>query len=348
MANDNHHVIVAADPAELAKMAAERVIARISANAGRAAICLTGGSGPKQLYQLLATDAYRSRIPWDHVHWFIGDDRFVAVDDPLNNMAMARRLFLDRCAPADTIHPIPTDAADPEDAARRYESELKSYYGFSRLNPGRPLFDLVLMGVGPDGHTASLFPGYPAVDETERWVVGVPMAHVEPFVPRVTLTLPVLCSCHEMLFEAAGADKRAILTRVFEGEDLPANRACTMARASGWSIKRRCRRIFVGDDTGKLPCALVVMGVSGSGKSTIAEKLAERLDWTYEDADRFHPASNIAKLSAGQPLTDEDRWPWLQAIADEIDRVCEAGEHAVIACSALKRAYREILVHGTK
>jgi 6-phosphogluconolactonase len=226
MVNDNRHVIAVADPAELAKVAADRVIARISANAGRAAICLTGGSSPQQLYQLLATDAYRSRIPWDHVHWFIGDDRFVAADDPLNNMAMARRLFLDRCAPADTIHPIPTDAADPEDAAHRYESELKSYYGFSRLNPARPLFDLVLMGVGPDGHIASLFPGYPALDETERWVVGVPQANVEPFVPRVTLTLPVLASCREMLFEAAGADKRAILTRVFDGEDLPANRVC--------------------------------------------------------------------------------------------------------------------------
>jgi gluconokinase len=88
------------------------------------------------------------------------------------------------------------------------------------------------------------------------------------------------------------------------------------------------------------------MGVSGSGKSTIADSLAERLVWTYEDGDRFHPASNVAKMSAGQPLTDEDRWPWLQAIADEIDRVCEAGERAVIACSALKRAYRDILVHG--
>jgi gluconokinase len=88
------------------------------------------------------------------------------------------------------------------------------------------------------------------------------------------------------------------------------------------------------------------MGVSGSGKTTIADKLAERLSWTFEDGDRFHPASNVAKMSAGQPLTDEDRWPWLQAIADEIDRVCNAGQHAVIACSALKRAYREILVHG--
>jgi gluconokinase len=102
----------------------------------------------------------------------------------------------------------------------------------------------------------------------------------------------------------------------------------------------------VADEPHKMPCALVVMGVSGSGKSTIAESLAERLAWTFEDGDRFHPASNVAKMSAGQPLTDEDRWPWLTAIAEEIDRVCGAGEYAVIACSALKRAYRDILVHG--
>ena len=81
------------------------------------------------------------------------------------------------------------------------------------------------MGVGPDGHTASLFPGDPALDETARWVVGVAKANVEPFVPRVTLTLPALDSCREMLFEVAGAEKRAILTRVFGGENLPANRA---------------------------------------------------------------------------------------------------------------------------
>ena len=94
------------------------------------------------------------------------------------------------------------------------------------------------------------------------------------------------------------------------------------------------------------PCALVVMGVSGSGKSTIADRLAARLGWRYEDADRFHPPANVAKMSAGQPLTDEDRWPWLQAIADEIDRLSAAGQRAVVACSALKRSYRDILVHG--
>ena len=95
-----------------------------------------------------------------------------------------------------------------------------------------------------------------------------------------------------------------------------------------------------------MPCGLIVMGVSGSGKSTIGEALAERLGWTFEDGDRFHPPGNVARMSAGHALTDEDRWPWLQAIADEIDRVCQAGGRAVIACSALKRAYREVLVHG--
>jgi gluconokinase len=94
------------------------------------------------------------------------------------------------------------------------------------------------------------------------------------------------------------------------------------------------------------PRALIVMGVSGSGKTTIGEQLAARIGWRYEDADTFHPASNVAKMSAGQPLTDEDRWPWLRAIAAEIDRTIEAGERIVIGCSALRRVYRDILVHG--
>jgi 6-phosphogluconolactonase len=218
-------VITVADPAALATTAADRLMTRIEANSGRIAICLAGGSSPKRLYQLLVTPAYRNRIPWRRVHWFIGDERFVPVNDPLNNMAMARKVFLDECAPHANIHPISTDAASPDESARRYEAELKSFHGADRLDSAKPLFDLVLLGVGPDGHTASLFPGDPAVDEPERWVVGVAKAHVEPFVPRVTLTLPALASCREMLFEVAGEEKRAILTRVLGGENLPANRA---------------------------------------------------------------------------------------------------------------------------
>src|SRR3984957_1537199 len=107
MANDNRQVITVSDPAALAKAAAERVLARIAANSDRVAICLTGGSSPKQLYQLLANDLYRIRIPWQRVHCFIGDERFVPEADPLNNMSMARHLFLDRFAPQANIHPIP-------------------------------------------------------------------------------------------------------------------------------------------------------------------------------------------------------------------------------------------------
>jgi carbohydrate kinase (thermoresistant glucokinase family) len=101
----------------------------------------------------------------------------------------------------------------------------------------------------------------------------------------------------------------------------------------------------VNNPTSELPCALVVMGVSGSGKSTIGEALGRRLGWRYEDGDSFHPAANVAKMSAGQPLTDEDRWPWLEAIAAEIERCRQEGQHIIIACSALKKAYRDILVH---
>jgi len=235
--NDNRHVIAVSDSAELARAAAERVLARIAANGGRVAICLTGGSSPEHLYQLLAADPCKSQIPWQRVHWFIGDERFVPENDPLHNMAMARRIFLDRRAPTANIHPIATDTTDPDQAARRYERELKSFYGADRLDPARPLFDLVLMGIGPDGHTASLFPGSPAVEETKRWAVGVPKANVEPFVPRVTLTLPALGSCREMLFEVAGAEKRAILTRVLAGENLPASRARSIGETI-WLVDR--------------------------------------------------------------------------------------------------------------
>lgn len=92
------------------------------------------------------------------------------------------------------------------------------------------------------------------------------------------------------------------------------------------------------------PAVVVVMGVSGSGKSTVASLLAGRLGWEFEDGDDFHPPANVEKMQAGHPLTDEDRWPWLAAIAAWIDRLRAEGRHGVVTCSALKRAYREILV----
>jgi len=223
-------LIVVADASALAETAAQRLVDRIAAQK-RAAVCLTGGSSPEGLYRLLAQEPWRAIVPWDRVHWFMGDDRFVPLSNPLSNMGMAWRLFLVSVpAPRQNIHPIATETKSPEDAARLYEDELKRFYGAGALDPAVPLFDLVLMGLGGDGHTASLFPHSPALDEKERWVVGVPGAGMEPFVPRVTLTFPALASTREMLFLVESRDKREILTRVLAGKapfnkTLPAQRA---------------------------------------------------------------------------------------------------------------------------
>jgi 6-phosphogluconolactonase len=223
--SQQRQVVVVADATALAEAAARRLINRVAQD-GRTAVCLTGGSSPEGLYRLLAQDPWRSKVPWQRVHWFMGDDRFVPETDPLSNMGMARRLFLAAAgAPRGNVHPIPTDANYPEGAANIYAGELQNFYGAERLDPARPLFDLVLMGLGPDGHTASLFAQSRALEEKERWVLGIAKAGMEPLVPRVTLTFPALASTREMLFLVDGAGKRDILRRVFAGDDLPGSRA---------------------------------------------------------------------------------------------------------------------------
>jgi 6-phosphogluconolactonase len=225
-AGKDRQIIVVADANAIAETAAKRLISRLESAPGRAAVCLTGGSSPEGLYRLLAEDPWRGQVPWDRVHWFMGDDRLVPENDPLSNMGMARRLFLDKVrAPRGNVHSIPTDANYPEGAANLYQDTLREFYGAERLDRARPLFDLVLMGLGPDGHTASLFPQSRALEEKDRWVVGVAKAGMEPFVPRVTLTVPALASTREMLFMVDGAGKRDILRRVLSGDDLPAARA---------------------------------------------------------------------------------------------------------------------------
>lgn len=227
--------IVVADNSSLAEAAAKRLIERIAKNPQQIRICLTGGSTPRRLYELLATPPWRAQIPWPRVHWFMTDDRFVPQDDPLSNIGMARAAFLDACAPSENVHAIPTSVATPDEAAERYERELKSFHA-PALDHEPPLFDLVLMGIGPDGHTASLFPHAPALEEQQRWVVGVAQANAAPFVPRVSLTFPCLASTQEMLFLVSGGEKRDILTRAFSGEDLPAMRAHAMRGETIWLL----------------------------------------------------------------------------------------------------------------
>jgi 6-phosphogluconolactonase len=226
-------IVVLPNVSALADTAAKR-LASILAGAGpKTAVCLTGGSTPKPVYQHLATQPYLGQLPWNSIHWFWGDDRFVPITDERSNSAMARSAFLDLLpTPSTTIHPIPTSARDHQEAAQQYEQELKHFYGRSHLDPARPLFEVVLLGLGSDGHTASLFPGDSALEEKERWVVGVDQAGLAPFVPRVTLTFPTLASTRHMIFLVSGKDKRDVVARVLSGEDLPAARAQTHANGS--------------------------------------------------------------------------------------------------------------------
>ncbi len=210
----------------LARDAAARILTGVTRSSDRCAVCLNGGTTPERVYRVLATAPYRDALPWDRVHWFWGDERFVPHHDRRSNSGNARRLLLDQVpAPRTHIHAIPTDVADEDEAARAYEAELRCFYGAERLDRERPLFDVVLMGMGADGHTASLFPGSPALGEVSRWVVGIAQAGAEPFVPRVTLTFPALASTREMVFLVSGSGKRDILRRALWGDDLPATRA---------------------------------------------------------------------------------------------------------------------------
>ncbi|HEU0156601.1 MAG TPA: 6-phosphogluconolactonase [Stellaceae bacterium] len=212
----------ATDAEALAQQAARWITGLAAAQSGPFAICLSGGSTPRRLYQLLASDPCRGMMPWDRVHWFWGDERFVPWDHPDSNYRMAREAMLAHApVKAQNIHPIET-AGEPAHGARRYERELKTYYGAEALDPTRLLFDVTLLGLGPDGHTASLFPGTAILEERQRWAAEIVGARPET---RITLTYPVLESSRHTAFLVAGTDKREILARALAGDQaLPAAR----------------------------------------------------------------------------------------------------------------------------
>ncbi len=181
----------------------------------RFALALSGGHTPKRLYELLANES-GGRVPWSHVHLFWGDERYVPSTDVRSNFGMFRQALLGRVSiPSENVHAMPTDFPDPEDAARAYERGLRDFFGGEW-----PEFDLVLLGLGPDGHTASLFPGSAALAEKRRCVVPA-QSPVEP-AQRLTLTLPVLNHAARVHFLAAGADKAGPLRRALADPPDPA------------------------------------------------------------------------------------------------------------------------------
>ncbi|HTU16933.1 MAG TPA: 6-phosphogluconolactonase, partial [Gemmataceae bacterium] len=182
---------------------------------GRFTVALSGGSTPKRLYQLLAAEPYRSQVAWDRVEIFWGDERCVPPDHADSNYRMAREAMLAQLPiPAEHVHRIEAERADRDAAARDYEAVLARVFGIA-AGGEPPAFDLILLGMGPDGHTASLFPHTQALDETKRWVVAnhVPQLNTD----RLTLTRPILSRAREVLFLVAGADKAERLVEVLAG-----------------------------------------------------------------------------------------------------------------------------------
>jgi 6-phosphogluconolactonase len=212
---------ISPDAPALAERVAGWLLAAGQAKAGRFAVCLSGGSTPRRLYETLASKRFRDRFPWPRTHWFWGDERFVPPDDPLSNYHMVREAMLAHApVPPENVHAVPTSGTPP-DAAALYEATLRMFHG-SGVTPGTPLFDVTLLGLGQDGHTASLFPGDAALGERKRWVVAVIGAKAEA---RISLTYPALESSALTAFLVEGAEKRDIFRRFRMGDPaLPASR----------------------------------------------------------------------------------------------------------------------------
>jgi 6-phosphogluconolactonase len=192
-------------------------------------LCLAGGQTPRTLYRVLATE-YRGKIPWSQLNLFWGDERYVARDDPRSNYRLVRESLLDHVPiPAENVHPMPTDLPDPEDAAAAYEHMLRGWFRASW-----PQFDLVLLGMGPDGHTASLFPGSPVLAEETRWVVAAHAA-IEPRV-RLTLTLPAINHASLVFFLVTGSEKAHALRLVLTGRSDPNAFPAAAVRPQGGDV----------------------------------------------------------------------------------------------------------------
>jgi 6-phosphogluconolactonase len=219
-------VRVYADLASLSAGAADVCVeaarAAIAAH-GRFSVALSGGSTPRSLYQLLAAPPYREQVDWAHTVVCWGDERCVPPDHSESNYRMAREALLFHVpVPASQVFRMPGEAADPDTGAAQYEQALRRAFA---LGPAElPRFDLILLGLGPDGHTASLFPHTPALHVSDRLVVANPVEKLN--TTRLTLTAPVLNNAARVVFLVAGADKAAPLAAVLEGprrpDDLPA------------------------------------------------------------------------------------------------------------------------------
>jgi 6-phosphogluconolactonase len=229
-------IVVVPDSAALAREAAQRFadLAREAvASRGRFSAALSGGSTPGELFKRLAQDPHREQIPWEGVHLFWGDERCVPPDDPGSNYWLAEGMLLSRIPiPPDNIHRVRGEL-EPRAAARDYIKALHDFFCGPRTR-----FDLVLLGLGSDGHTASLFPQSAALEETERLAVVVEAHYQDRPAHRVSLTLPAINTARQVLFLVAGSAKASILQAVLEGPEgrLPAQQVRPISGRLTWLV----------------------------------------------------------------------------------------------------------------
>jgi 6-phosphogluconolactonase len=218
--------VVLQDAAAVARETAERFVAAAAAaiaERGRFSVALSGGSTPKAVYPLLVSQPLVSRVDWSRVEFFWGDDRSVPPDDPESNFGVAQQMLISHLPGVgpDSVHRMPADAADRDAAAAAYADEIVRVLGGSSSQP--PVFDLVWLGMGADGHTASLFPDSEALDVSDRWVVANWAPRLASW--RMTLTFPVLDAARQALFVVTGGDMADALRQVRSGSsELPAGR----------------------------------------------------------------------------------------------------------------------------
>ena len=222
------------------------VVHDVVSQRGRCSLVLSGGSTPRPALERLAT-VYRDRVPWDRVHLFWGDERFVPHDDPRSNARMAREALIEHvpCPPAN-VHPIPTGLPSADAAALRYEDTLREH-----CPSGHPAFDLVLLGLGDDAHTASIFPGSLALDEPSRWVIAV-AAPVEPSL-RITLTMRTLTAASRLFVLVSGAAKAAALSHALDPASVPAQYPAAALQSAGDRVTWFTEREAVSPPTRPAP-----------------------------------------------------------------------------------------------
>ena len=233
----NVSVIVARDADSAYHLAARTIVDCADesvASRGKFTIALSGGSTPRKLYELLSSADWAAKMPWNKTEFFWGDERYVPSSDPASNFHMTQEAMLQRVnVPAANVHRVRTEEAEPSRAAELYEQEIRQLVPSS--GDGLPHFDLILLGLGTNGHTASLFPYQPALHEKPRLVVAEYIEEVK--MTRVSMTAPLINAARQILFLALGQDKATVIREIIAGPFDPERLPAQLIRPTGGRLK---------------------------------------------------------------------------------------------------------------